>query len=184
MPVDRSKRESYFPAIEKRYGEKITYWLKLLDKLKSEKYPDQMQLLQEGYGFSRAHANALVMYFRGSESSKRFEKPDDFFKDLDPIAAKTSRKIFRAIKEKYPELELVIAWNKPMLKLGDRYVFGLSVAKKHMLIAPFDSDVIARLANRLTEYEVNKKTIRIPLDWKVDEKLLHAIIRETLRKSG
>jgi hypothetical protein len=57
-----STREAHFPAIEKRYGEKMTYWFKVMTKLKDKKYPEQMAHLQENYGFSRAHANALIMY--------------------------------------------------------------------------------------------------------------------------
>ena len=183
MAIDRSKRESYFPAIEKRYGEPIKYWLHLLAPLKGKSYPEQMSLLQADHGFSRAHANALVMYFRGSASSRRFDSPADFFKTLDPVAAQTARKVFRTIRKKYPNLEFVIAWNQPMLKSGDRYIFGLSVSKKHMLIAPFDSAIIEKMADKLVGYQVNKKTIRVPLDWKVDEKLLYAMIREALKKS-
>lgn len=184
MAVDRTKRESFFPAIEKRYGQPIQYWLDLLAPLTGKRYPEQMALLQEGHGFSRAHANALVMYFRGSKSSRRFDSPNEYFNTLDPVAAKTARKIFRTICKKFPKLELVIAWNQPMLKSGERYIFGLSVSKRHMLIAPFDSEIIQALATRLSGYEVNKKTIRIPLDWQVDEKLLFAIVRQAVKKSG
>jgi len=33
----------------------------------------------------------------------------------------------------------------------------------------------------LDGYKVNKKTIQVPVDWKVDEKLLHKIIRLNLK---
>ena len=64
MPKDGS-REAHFPAIEKRYGEKMAYWFKVMAKLKGKKYPEQIAHLKENYGFSQAHANALVMYSRG-----------------------------------------------------------------------------------------------------------------------
>ena len=75
-----SSRESHFPAIEKKYGEKMSYWLKVMAKLEGKKYPEQIAHLRENYGFSQAHANALVMYSRGSESSKRYETPAQYFK--------------------------------------------------------------------------------------------------------
>ena len=38
------------------------------------------------------------------------------------------------------DLDLVIAWNQPMLKQGKDYVFGLSASKAHLLIAPYECD--------------------------------------------
>ena len=180
MSKNRHLRESYFPAIEKKYGEPITYWLNQLKKVKSNKYPEQIALLRENFGFSQAHANALVMYSRGSKSSQRFESTTDYFSSLDPKKAKTMRKIFRVIRSKYPKLKLVISWNQPMLKYGDRYIFGCSEAKNHLLIAPWNPLVIKAVKPLLGDLVTNKKTIRIPIDWEVDERLLLRMIKESL----
>lgn len=180
MSDKRHMRESYFPAIEKKYGKPISYWLTQLKKVKSNKYPDQISLLRENFGFSQAHANALVMYSRGSKSSRRFESTSDYFNNLDPVKAKTMRKIFRVIRAKHPGLKLVISWNQPMLKDGDRYIFGCSEAKNHLLIAPWNPKVIKAVQPLLGELVANKKTIRVPIDWKVNEKLLHRLIKESL----
>jgi hypothetical protein len=40
--------------------------------MKGRTYDEQMALLQGDHGFSRAHANAVVMYTRGSTTSRRF----------------------------------------------------------------------------------------------------------------
>jgi uncharacterized protein YdhG (YjbR/CyaY superfamily) len=181
MAVDKSKRESHFPAIEKRYGEPMSYWFTQMKKVTGKKYPEQMAFLQENYGFSRAHANALVMFTRGSTSSRRHEKPKDYFATLDMEKARTIKKIFRIIQAKYPRLELVIAWNQPMLKDKERYVFGCSASKNHITIAPWDPKVLKKVAPMLEGYVVNKKTIRVPSDWKVDEKLLIAMVNENLK---
>lgn len=37
-------------------------------ELVDQKYPEQIAHLRENYGFAQAHANALVMYSRGSKS--------------------------------------------------------------------------------------------------------------------
>ena len=103
-----------------------------------------------------------------------------FLKDEDPIKQKTIKKIFKVIQEKYPKSELVIAWNKPMIKFNDKYVFGVATAKNHILIAPFDADTIDQLRPKLKDYKVNKKTIEVPSDWKVDEKLLLAIVKKSI----
>ena len=178
--MDKTKRESFFPAIEKRYGEPMSYWFNQMKKVAGKKYPEQISFLKENFGFSQSHANALVMYSRGSESSKRYKNPKEFFDSLEPEKRKKAKEIFRVIKAKYPKLELVVAWNQPMLKHKDKYVFGLSVAKNHLLIAPFQPKVIKSLSKELSKYETNKKTIRVPVDWKVDQKLLGKIISETI----
>ena len=116
MPKDPT-REAHFPAIEKRYGEKMAYWFKVMEKLEGKKYPEQIAHLKENYGFSQAHANALVMYSRGSESSKRFNTPTDFYKSVTPEQAKTIKAIFKAITTKFPQVEIVIAWNQPCFGL-------------------------------------------------------------------
>ena len=85
---------------------------------------------------------------------------------------KTIKAIFKALKAKFPKGEIVIAWNQPMLKVDGEYIFGLSVAKNHITIAPWGEGMIEKFLPRLKEYEVNKKTIKIPVDWKVDGKLL------------
>ena len=173
-------RESYFPAIEKKYGEPISYWHKIMAELVGQKYPEQIAHLRENYGFTQAHANALVMYSRGSKSSKRFATPAKYFQSLEPVQAKTAKAIFAAITKKYPDLKLVIAWNQPMLTFGKHYVFGLSAAKKHLLIAPWSTDVIEKFSPKLKDYDVKKKTISVPNDWQVDEKLLQAIVKARL----
>lgn len=180
MAAKSGDREAHFPAIEKKYGEKISYWLNQLKKLGDAKYPEQIAHLRENYGFSQAHANALVMYARGSLSSKRFEKPKDFFDSLDPLAAKTAKKIFKEIQSKFPKLELVIAWNQPMLRINKDYIFGLSVSKRHILLAPWSTKVLTTFTPQLGEFEINKKTFAVPLDWKVDSKLLHAMVKARL----
>ena len=35
--MDKTKRESFFPAIEKRYGEPMSYWFTQMKKVKEKK---------------------------------------------------------------------------------------------------------------------------------------------------
>jgi uncharacterized protein YdhG (YjbR/CyaY superfamily) len=180
MPAKESSREAYFPAIEKKYGEKMKYWFAVMAKLEGRKYPEQIAHLRENYGFSQAHANALVMYSRGSKSAQRFETPADYYKTITAQQAKTVRAIMKSIQSKYPKLELVIAWNQPMLRDGTKYVFGISATKGYLLMAPWSTDVIAEFLPKLDGYKVNKKTIQIPSDWEVDTKLLYQMVQARL----
>jgi len=158
----------------------MKYWFKVMAGIKDLKYPQQIAHLRESYGFSQAHANTLVMFSRGSTTTRKFETPTEYFKSIDPIQAKTLRKVFKILKIKYPELDLVTAWNQPMLRKGTYYVFGASVAKNHILIAPFNAEVLKKMAPDLKEYKVNKKTMAVPNDWKVDEKLLVKMVKNVL----
>ena len=158
----------------------MSYWFKVMEKIKDRKYPEQISHLRENYGFSQAHANALVMYSRGSESSRRFNTPTEFYKSIPAPQAKTIKAIFKAITSKYPQLELVIAWNQPMVKLDKHYIFGASASTKHVLIAPWDQDVLKQFAPKFKEGNALKKTIQLPIDWEVDAKLLQAMIKASL----
>lgn len=180
MAGSSGDRSSYFPAIEKKHGKPIAFWMKELAELGADaKYPDQISLLRERHGFSQAHANAVVMSARGSTTSRRFADPEAFFVGLGGQREATARAIFAAITEKYPDLELVIAWNQPMLRSGKDYVFGLSAATNHLLIAPWGG-ISDAVVTKLKGLEANKKTIRVPVDWKVDAALLRLMVKERL----
>jgi len=175
-----SSRESHFPAIEKKHGESMKYWFAVMAKIADEKYPQQIAHLRENYGFSQAHANALVMYSRGSVSAKRFETPAQYYKSIDAKQAKTARAIFKAISTNYPDAQLFIAWNQPMMHIDGKYVFGLSASKNHISMSPWSTEVIAKFAPKMKDLVLLKKTIRIPNDWDVDAKLIVAMVKARL----
>jgi uncharacterized protein YdhG (YjbR/CyaY superfamily) len=172
MAATNPDRSSNFPAIEKKHGLPMSYWFDQMKEIKDLKYPEQIAYLRENHGFSQAHANALVLYSRGNTTSRRFNTLDDYLAPLDTEKQEKAREIFTVITKKYPKSQIVIAWNKPMTKIGDDYVFGLSVESKHILIAPWGDGIIDLFRPRLEGYDVNKKTIKVPFDWKVDKKLL------------
>jgi uncharacterized protein YdhG (YjbR/CyaY superfamily) len=123
------------------------------------------------------------MYSRGSTSSKKFETPAEYYKTVAPQQATTMRKIFKTIQTKYPKTELVIAWNQPMLKLGNDYIFGVSAATKHILIAPWSTDVLETFHDRLEHLDLKKKTIGVPNDWKVEEKLILDMVKARIAET-
>jgi uncharacterized protein YdhG (YjbR/CyaY superfamily) len=171
------KRESHFPAIEKKHGVKMSYWFTMMKKVSDKKYPEQMAYLQENFGFSKVHANALVMFTRGSLSAHRFSNLTEYYKGLPTQQAKTIRLILKTIKEKYPKLQLVLAWNQPVLKLDQKYIFGIGAAKNHLLINPFSSEVIELIRPKVGDLRVNKHTIAVPSDWEIDSKLLFSLVK-------
>ena len=178
-PKDPS-RQAHFPSIEKKYGHTMSYWFSVMKDLEAAKYPEQIAYLRENHGFSQAHANALVMYSRGSLTTRRFETPTQFYQSIGKDQAKTMRTIFKVITTKYPKAELVIAWNQPMMKIDGHYVFGASASSKHISISPWSADVIAAFAHKMEDLVVKKKTIGVPNDWDVDTKLILAMVKARL----
>lgn len=180
MAVTNPDRSSYFPAIERKYGQPMSYWFDQMKEVEGQKYPEQIAFLRENHGFTQAHANALVLYCKGSTTSRRYNSLDEFLAECDEQKQKTVRAIFSAVTAKHRKMRVVIAWNHPMLKLDDHYFFGVSVHKNHILVGPWNPDFIDNFKDRLTDYEVNKKTFKVPVDWKVDKQLLLDIVSARL----
>lgn len=180
MALEKSLRQDYFPAIEKKYGESMKFWFEVMKSIKTDKYPDQINYLRENHGFSQVHANALVMYTRGSKSPQHFSTFSKYYKSITPLQGKTIKSMMEILQNRFPSLEWVLAWNQPMLRQGKKYVFGVSATKSYLLIAPGSTDAIEALRPKLTEYKVNKKTIQIPSNWEIDSKLLIAIVRRRI----
>lgn len=177
MSSSSGERSKHFPAIEKKHGQPVRYWLDLLAENGESKYEAQMALLQEGHGFSRAHANAVVMTHRGSSTTRRYQDADAYFDACDPVGAATAREIFTTIQKRVKGLELVTAWNQPMLKAPEGYVFGLSIQTKHITIGPWGTDVMGAFVDRLVGYKCGKKTFNVPFDWEIDRGLLVDLVR-------
>jgi uncharacterized protein len=174
-------RASYFPAIEKKYEQPMSFWFAQMAEISERKYPEQIAYLWENFGFSQAHANALVLYSRGSTSSVKYENIDQYLAQFDETKQKTVRSIFAAMTEKYPAMQVVIAWNHPFGKIADRFIIGVSVHQKHILLGPWETKVLTDLASELAPYVVNKKTFKVPVDWKVDAKLMRKIVELTIK---
>ncbi|WP_240220118.1 DUF4287 domain-containing protein [Rheinheimera hassiensis] len=58
---------SYFPSIEKNYGQSIQHWLTLLDSVKEQPHMAQVAFLKTQHGIGHGHANALVAYYRAQK---------------------------------------------------------------------------------------------------------------------
>jgi uncharacterized protein YdhG (YjbR/CyaY superfamily) len=180
MSEESGDRSAHFAAIESKHGEPVAHWLSLLETSGHSSYPAQMAFLREGHGFSRTHANAVVMWFRGSHSSQRFDRPEQYFESLDTEKAETIQRIFATIVAEHPELELVIAWNQPMLRCGNSYVVGVSASKGHLTINPFSDAALVSAEEFLSDLTVNKHTFQVPVDWHVDAHLLRVLVTARL----
>ncbi|WP_210712038.1 DUF4287 domain-containing protein [Pseudomonas sp. MWU349] len=54
---------SYFPSIEKHYGQPIVHWLELLATVGGKKHMELVASLKAEHSMGHGHANALVAHF-------------------------------------------------------------------------------------------------------------------------
>jgi hypothetical protein len=64
MPTDEKVKgpASYFPSIEKKYGQPIDHWLQLARDRKDLKYMEVVAWLKTEHGLGHGHANAIVAH--------------------------------------------------------------------------------------------------------------------------
>ncbi len=58
---------SYFPSIEKKYGQPIAHWTSMLKKMKNVRHSEMVAMLKTEHGMGHGHANAIVAHFRAEE---------------------------------------------------------------------------------------------------------------------
>ncbi len=56
--------KSYFPSIEKKYGQPISHWMKQLESVRDAKHMEQVAFLKNEHAMGHGHANAIVAVFR------------------------------------------------------------------------------------------------------------------------
>ncbi len=58
---------SYFPSIEKTYGQPVEHWFGLLKTMGEKKHMELVSALKAEHGIGHGHANALVAHFRAQQ---------------------------------------------------------------------------------------------------------------------
>jgi hypothetical protein len=53
---------SYFPSIEKTYGQPISHWMEIIDGHIGKKHMEIVAVLKSEHGLGHGHANALVAH--------------------------------------------------------------------------------------------------------------------------
>jgi hypothetical protein len=60
---------SYFPSIEKTYGQPIQHWLDVIATGDGEKHGESVARLKADHGLGHGHANALVAWYRAQHDA-------------------------------------------------------------------------------------------------------------------
>lgn len=61
---------SYFPSIERKYGQPIAHWQQIVRASYPAKHMELVTLLKNEHGLGHGHANALVAHTLASDSLK------------------------------------------------------------------------------------------------------------------
>ena len=65
MPEEQVKGPaSYFPSIEKKYGEPISHWKALIAAMPGARHSEKVAMLKSEHGMGHGHANAIVAHYR------------------------------------------------------------------------------------------------------------------------
>ncbi|NJD06594.1 MAG: DUF4287 domain-containing protein [Methylococcaceae bacterium] len=59
---------SYFPSIEKKYGQSIDHWMRVLSEAGPLKHMELVALLKTEHAMGHGHANALVAWFMAKKN--------------------------------------------------------------------------------------------------------------------
>ena len=62
---------SYFPSIEKTYGQPVQHWLDLIAARSDARHMETVAWLKTEHGLGHGHANALVAYARAPQKGSR-----------------------------------------------------------------------------------------------------------------
>jgi uncharacterized protein len=117
---------------------------------------------------------------RKEMKSPKFKSVEDYLASQDPVKARTLRSVIDFILTQFPELESKISWNVPTIHRNGKYVFGLAAYKNHLTLAPWSPRIIEDFKVRLGKFVVWKSCFQIPVDWKIDRKLVKDLVRARL----
>ena len=59
---------SYFQSIEKTYGQPMAHWFEIVEKLKSNKHMEIVNVLKTEHAMGHGHANAIVAFCLAKKS--------------------------------------------------------------------------------------------------------------------
>jgi hypothetical protein len=68
VPIEEKVKgpASYFPSVEKKYGQPIAHWLELAASLKGMKHMEMVNWLKKEHNMGHGHANAIIAYYLAS----------------------------------------------------------------------------------------------------------------------
>jgi uncharacterized protein YdhG (YjbR/CyaY superfamily) len=117
---------------------------------------------------------------RKKQKPPRFKTVAEYLASLDPVKRSTVKSVIDLILAEFPGLESKISWNVPTIHRNGKYVAGICAFQHHLTFAPWSPRVIKDFKARLARYVVGQSSFQFPVDWKVDKRLVKALVRARL----
>jgi len=112
-----------------------------------------------------------------------FKSVDEYMAAHPPDVQAVLQRVRRAIRKAVPGAEEAISYQIPTVELHGTYVVYFAGWKKHYSIYPASRALVAAFKDELSPYEVNKGTIRFPLDQPVPVRLIADIAKFLAREA-
>ncbi|MFZ2227771.1 MAG: DUF1801 domain-containing protein [Candidatus Nanopelagicaceae bacterium] len=112
----------------------------------------------------------------------KFGSLEEYLNSLDAEKAETLESIIDYILSQFPQLDVKISWNVPQIHRDGKYVFGLAAFKKHLTLNPWSPKVMTEFKPRLKDYASGSATFQVPVDWKIEKKLLRDLVHARLKE--
>ena len=106
----------------------------------------------------------------------KFGDLEEFYSSLPAEQETAIRRLVDFVSTKYPDLELLLAWNQPMFRLGKKYVIGFMPTKKHINLLTISDDAVTHFATELEGYRHGTRSISLPFDWEINQELIAKLI--------
>src|SRR5262245_62219903 len=107
----------------------------------------------------------------------RPDSVDAYLAAQPPDVGVVLRRVRDAIRRALPGAEETISYGIPTYRLDGRAVVYFAGWKQHYSVYPASAAIVATLGPELAPYEVEKGTIRFPLDARVPTRLIGRIAR-------
>ncbi len=108
---------------------------------------------------------------------KNFTSVDEYIASQPEVAQGILGRVRSAIRKAMPGAEEAISYKIPAYKLHGTVVLYFAGWKQHYSLYPASERIVAAFKEELASYEVNKGTIRFPLNNPVPEKLIERIAK-------
>jgi uncharacterized protein YdhG (YjbR/CyaY superfamily) len=102
---------------------------------------------------------------------------DDYIAVQPAATQKVLRRVREVIRRSLPGADEVVSYQIPTYKLDGRTVIFFAGWKEHFSIYPATEEVVAALGDALAPYEVQRGTIRFPIEGRIPVHLIGRIAR-------
>ena len=106
----------------------------------------------------------------------KFANLEEFYASLPEDQRRAITRLVEFVASTHPELELVLAWNQPMFRLGKKYLVGFMPTKKHINLLTVSDDAVTHFAKELEGFRHGTRSVSLPFDWEIDPELIAKLI--------